>query len=484
MAKWPASSSYPGTTKAYPVTPKAYPATVSAFPTAGAPAVPTFEEIALANGNTNIREFWARPADVTYTAVTGLVSQVNETIGGVLHLTNGAADATRPEFAAADGSTVATTGTLPGLSELIFTRANNTVVSNASLNRAQEHMVCALVRFTSLNSLSRFFASVGANGRAIFYTPSGVCSLLGSALGPQLSQIVINEWYLVICHFKGAAGAELVAKHFYATANDGAGVSTGFQVGRDVTAGNSGAFRMAWMGICDGAFGSAQRNQLRTWVNSLATWRPIDAPPPGGESVRIDADGDSNMAGNGGGGGMPSPLTLVDLGSANPLRIVNKAVGGSRMTGVGGIDARYATANGIGPLFFTPTNADFTVKQVALLGGGTNDAANSVTAVDYLTALDSILAKCDATGFDVKVVYTIPRSGVIAGADETERLAMNAGIRARVGTTIDAVVELADPDPLIGTYSDGANWFDQTHYMGPNLQIVADLTSAAVLSVI
>lgn len=450
----------------------------------GAAPILTFSQIATANGNTNIREFHATNATLSYDAGTGAVNQANETVGGVLHLTG--AGATRPVYAAPDGSTVANDGKLPGRGYIIHLRVNNQVVSNASLNRAQEHMVCALVRFTALTTLSRFFASVGTNARAIFYNPSGVASMFGSALGPQLPQIIVGEWYLVICHFKGAAGAELLSKHFYATANDGAGTATGFQVGRDVTAGNSGNCDWSWIGICDGSFGATQRNLVRTWVNSLCTWdSTIGAFPPGGEDKRIVGDGDSKMAGNGGGGGdLPYLNYVTTTGFYN--RIINKASGGDTLLGAGGITAQYPGANGAGPQFVTVTNTDFTLEQVLVIDVGTNDLVGGATAANMLTdathGLDVLLGLAAATGY--KVVLCTQTRGNYTAPQETERLAFNTGIRARASATV-AIAELADtvasPTIIPGTFSDGVYWFDGFHNTTlVNQTIKAPIISAAI----
>lgn len=489
MARWPtAGNVYPVTPKAYPATPKAYPATLNAFPAASSPIL-TFSQIATLNGNTNIREFNAANADLAYDAGTGLVNTATEKIAGVLNLTG--AGATRPVYAAADGSTVATSGKLPGRGEVVHTRAANTQLINASLNRAQEHMVCLIGRFDTIVNNMRFVASAGTNARQVFFISGGNPMEFGSAAGGTISATAPNgipsgEFALWMCHFKGAAGAELVAKHFYNTANDGAGTATGFQIGRDVTAGNSSNVTWSWMGICDGAFGPTQRNLLRTWANSLCVWdNVVSAYPVGGEDIRIVVEGDSKANGNGGGGGdLPPWHFFTTAGQYN--RVINKSSGGDTLLGAGGITAQYPGANGAGTQFVTATNSDFALEQVLVIDVGTNDLVGGATAANMLTdatfGLDVLLGLAAATGY--KVVLCTQTRGNYTGAQETERLDFNTGIRARASATV-AIAELADtvasPTIIPGTFSDGVYWFDGFHNTTlVNQTIKAPIISAAI----
>lgn len=102
-------------------------------------------------------------------------------------------------------------------------------------------------------------------------------------------------------------------------------------------------------------------------------------------------------------------------------------------------------------------------RNILVIQEGTNSiSAGGQTGAQCLATLDALIALA-LVDFDAVVVPTCPPSGLITGADETDRLAYNAGILARDnGTTIFAADVCADA--VFDAEIDAQN---ATYYLNP-----------------
>jgi hypothetical protein len=432
---------------------------------AGGAAAATFASIAASGGNTVLAEYRALPANLSYDAGTGLVNSMVDSGPNGYTLTN-AGGAVRPAFAEPSPSTtIANDGLLPGMGYIKHTRTSDTVLQNASFNRPGTHFFAMLMRPTTYVSSMRYLASLGASNIQVFYAPTNNLGIFtgGAVVSIAGANAPINEWILVMGQWNG--GTDYVReKFFYATGNAGTSTSTGMQVGRDVAATTAGNFDWHWLAFASGSFTLAQRLALRNMVNGWAAWDSLPGlkNPPAGEDKRVVGDGDSKMAGNGSGGGdLPYLNYVTTTGFQN--RRINKASGGDTLLGAGGITAQYPTGTGVAPSFVTVTNTDFSLKQIYLIDIGTNDLVGGASASSMLTdasfGLDVLIGLARATGYKLAIMTQC--RGNYTGPQETERLAFNAGIRARAASDL-VVVEVADtvasPTIIPGTFRDGVYW--------------------------
>jgi lysophospholipase L1-like esterase len=108
-------------------------------------------------------------------------------------------------------------------------------------------------------------------------------------------------------------------------------------------------------------------------------------------------------------------------------------------------------------------------RRIVLLNLGSNDLAGGAQAADIYKALAGMVAAAHGAGAKVILGTVLPRQGLqwfgaSYGADEKQRLALNALIRANAAGA-DGVIDFAS-DPAMGAYrnlTNGRYYFDGTH---------------------
>lgn len=123
----------------------------------------------------------------------------------------------------------------------------------------------------------------------------------------------------------------------------------------------------------------------------------------------------------------------VWLGALLNVPVFNRATAGDQTATM---DARWATD--ITPL---AVNCKYVVIQ-----GGVNDFANSVALATVQTNIASMVAKAEADGL-LPVLFTCtPSTGIVdVPADEANRLAFNAWLKATYPRVVDIATAVADP---------------------------------------
>jgi lysophospholipase L1-like esterase len=108
-------------------------------------------------------------------------------------------------------------------------------------------------------------------------------------------------------------------------------------------------------------------------------------------------------------------------------------------------------------------------RRIVLLNLGSNDLAGGRQAVDIYQALAGITAAAHRSGAKVIIGTVLPRQGLqlfgaTYGADEQQRQALNALIRANTAGA-EGVIDFAS-DPMLGSYQNLNNeryFYDGTH---------------------
>lgn len=175
--------------------------------------------------------------------------------------------------------------------------------------------------------------------------------------------------------------------------------------------------------------------------------------------------GDSTMQGSAGSTDVMRRFSVVDnrevstvLGSELRVPVFNRAIGGNRLTGAGGMDARWST--------------DISVLKhrchAVVIQGGINDIANSVPLSACQAAIQSMTAKAQADGF--KRVYYLnctPTESIRAvPAQEANRKALNAWLASTYGPAVCDISSIVTDSVSGDRLHSGAYGSDGIHYGG------------------